>query len=69
MTAILNELNSQFDIHPEAEITMEANPGTVTSEALIQYKRAGVNGSVWDFSRLTIKNLAILAEYTPMMSF
>lgn len=43
MTAILNALNSQFDIHPEAEITLEANPGTVTSEALIQYKRAGVN--------------------------
>ncbi|WP_349669299.1 radical SAM family heme chaperone HemW [Lacrimispora sp.] len=43
MTAILDALNSQFDIHPEAEITLEANPGTVTSEALIQYKRGGVN--------------------------
>jgi oxygen-independent coproporphyrinogen-3 oxidase len=43
MTAILNALNSQFDIHPKAEITLEANPGTVTSEALLQYKSAGVN--------------------------
>ena len=43
MTAVLTALNCQFDIHPEAEITLEANPGTVTSESLLHYRKAGVN--------------------------
>ena len=43
MTAVLTALNREFDVHPEAEITLEANPGTVTSEALLHYREAGIN--------------------------
>lgn len=43
MEAVLHALNTHFDILPDAEITMEANPGTVTQEALLSYRKAGVN--------------------------
>ena len=34
---------SQFDIHSNAEITIEVNPGTIDRECLIAYQRAGIN--------------------------
>jgi oxygen-independent coproporphyrinogen-3 oxidase len=43
MEAVLNALRTRFDIHPHAEVTMEANPGTVTQEGLLSYRNAGVN--------------------------
>lgn len=43
MEAVLNALKTHFYIHPDAEITMEANPGTVTAEGLSCYRSAGVN--------------------------
>ncbi|HBC98133.1 MAG TPA: coproporphyrinogen III oxidase, partial [Lachnoclostridium sp.] len=43
MAAVLNSLREEFEILPEAEITMEVNPGTVTAEALSCYREAGVN--------------------------
>jgi len=43
MAAVLHSLREEFEIVPEAEITMEVNPGTVTAEALSCYREAGVN--------------------------
>ena len=43
ITSIMETLNSQFTILPDAEITLEANPGTVTFEALVSYRQAGIN--------------------------
>lgn len=43
ITSILLALKESFDILPEAEITMEMNPGTVTREGLLACGRAGVN--------------------------
>ena len=43
MTRILKELKRVFKISKKAEITMEANPGTVTKEKLEAYKEAGIN--------------------------
>lgn len=43
MAEVLNALKTHFDIHPDAEITMETNPGTVTAEGLSSYRSAGVN--------------------------
>lgn len=40
---LLDTLGSGYRIVPDAEITMEANPGTVDDDALAQYHRAGVN--------------------------
>ncbi len=43
MKAILLALKDRFEILPDAEITMEVNPGTVTAEGLVCYREAGVN--------------------------
>lgn len=40
---ILFNLKEKFSVSPEAEITIEANPGTLTQEKLEIYRRAGVN--------------------------
>jgi oxygen-independent coproporphyrinogen-3 oxidase len=36
-------VQAHFDFSPDAEITLEANPGTVTPESLAAYRRAGIN--------------------------
>lgn len=43
MQEIFDALRTVFEIDSNAEISMEANPGTVTKENLIAYRRAGVN--------------------------
>lgn len=40
---IMETLSSSYRLCPDAEITIEANPGTVTSEKLHAYKSAGIN--------------------------
>jgi len=41
--SIFNSIHSTFDLTLDAEITIEANPGTVTYEALCQLKGIGIN--------------------------
>lgn len=41
--AILDKLKEKFTFSPEAEITMEANPGTLTQKKLSIYKAHGIN--------------------------
>lgn len=41
--AILNRLAARFAIRPDAEITLETNPGTVDLEKLRAFRAAGVN--------------------------
>lgn len=41
--ALLQALRAHFCVTDDAEITMEANPGTVSRETLAGYRRAGVN--------------------------
>lgn len=43
MTAVMAAVRSCFDISEQAEITIEANPGTVEAENLEVYKKAGIN--------------------------
>ena len=40
---ILEALRQAFHVAEDAEITMEANPGTLTEEKLSRYRAAGVN--------------------------
>jgi len=40
---IIMNLNSYFNISKDAEITMEANPGTLKFENLLGFKEAGIN--------------------------
>lgn len=43
LTEILRAVRHSFDVLPEAEITVEANPGTVDETKLRRLRRAGVN--------------------------
>ncbi|MBO4888260.1 MAG: radical SAM family heme chaperone HemW [Firmicutes bacterium] len=40
---LMNTIRENYDILPEAEITMEVNPGTVTEEKAEDWKKAGIN--------------------------
>lgn len=41
--AILDAVRFRFHLDQQLEVTMEMNPGTVTSETLREFRRAGVN--------------------------
>lgn len=41
--AILRRLRSAFAVAPDAEITLESNPGTLTRDSLAAYRAGGVN--------------------------
>lgn len=43
LTALLLHLRATFNVAPDAEITLEANPDDLTAEKLIQLKNAGIN--------------------------
>ncbi|NLF01716.1 MAG: radical SAM family heme chaperone HemW [Anaerolineales bacterium] len=43
LAALLTCLRTAFDVHPQAEITLEANPGTVTCSSLAGARQLGVN--------------------------
>ncbi len=43
MVEILDTIDTYFTISPDAEVTMECNPGTVTAVKLEKYRKAGVN--------------------------
>ena len=43
LAAILDSLRENYGLSPDGEFTLEANPGTVTSESLGQLRRAGFN--------------------------
>lgn len=40
---VLKTVFSFYRMNPHAEISMEVNPGTVTKEALLSYRKAGIN--------------------------
>ena len=43
MAMLLQEIRRAFRLSPDAEISMEANPGTVDSSRLARYRAAGIN--------------------------
>ena len=43
ITATMGTLKEHYDIAPDAEITIEVNPGTVKMEGLVAYREAGIN--------------------------
>ena len=56
MKEIFDALRDVFEIQADAEITMEANPGTVTKENLQAYRACGINRISLDCSRSMIRN-------------
>ncbi|ELY4392115.1 radical SAM family heme chaperone HemW [Cronobacter sakazakii] len=43
MQTLLDGVRARLTLAPDAEITMEANPGTVEADRFVEYQRAGVN--------------------------
>ena len=40
---LVNKIKEKFIVSQNAEITIEINPGTITKEKLLDYKKAGIN--------------------------
>lgn len=59
---ILNVLKESFNIDKDAEITIEANPGTVTKEKLETYKRVGINRISFGLQSTKNEELKILGR-------
>ena len=43
VTMLMDALRASFEIMPDAEITIEANPGTLNGTKLREYRAAGIN--------------------------
>ena len=43
LASLLNQLAGRYSIHPGAEVTVEANPGTVDGKILREYQSLGIN--------------------------
>lgn len=59
---LLSNIQQTFGIEPGAEITLEANPGTVTLEQLQGYRRAGINRLSLGIQSLDDQNLKQLGR-------
>ena len=59
---ILTTVHSKFDIHPDAEITMEMNPATVTPETLSRFRKLGVNRASFGVQTFDDRALKLLAR-------
>ncbi|MRS14313.1 radical SAM family heme chaperone HemW [Enterobacteriaceae bacterium RIT691] len=60
MQTLLDGVRSRLKLADDAEITMEANPGTVEADRFVEYQRAGVNRisiGVQSFSEPKLKRL------------
>ena len=59
---ILDEIRAGFELAPDAEITLEANPGTIDETYLAALRRAGVNRLSLGVQRLDDTDLARLGR-------
>ncbi len=59
---ILKTVSTQFDVDPNAEITMEMNPATVTSETLAGYRSLGVDRASFGVQTFNDRDLKLLAR-------
>jgi oxygen-independent coproporphyrinogen III oxidase len=59
---ILKAVRGKFDIDPDAEITMEMNPATVTPETLAAYRDLGINRASFGVQTFNDRDLKLLAR-------
>lgn len=62
MERIMKTLKEKFVVSSDAEISMEANPGTVTKEKLESYKKAGINRISFGLQSANNEDLKILGR-------
>lgn len=59
---LLGQLKEQFVFRPDAEITIEANPGTVDEKKLYKYREAGINRISFGLQSADNKELKLLGR-------
>lgn len=69
MKEIFDALRDVFEIQADAEITMEANPGTVTKENLLAYRACGINRISFGLQSVDDKELKLLGRVHTMRQF
>ena len=69
MKEIFAALRDVFEIQADAEITMEANPGTVTEENLLAYRACGINRISFGLQSVDDKELKLLGRVHTMRQF
>ena len=60
--SILGAVYKQFDVLPDCEITLEVNPGTISSAGLCEYRAAGVNRITIGVQSFSDENLRFLGR-------
>ena len=60
--AILETVQSRFDVESGAEVTMEMNPGTVTPESVAEFRRHGINRASFGAQTFDDRELARLGR-------
>lgn len=69
MKEIFDALRDVFEIQADAEITMEANPGTVTKENLQAYRACGINRISFGLQSVDDEELKLLGRVHTMRQF
>lgn len=60
--SILSSVREQFSVTPDAEVTMEMNPATVSAESLAGYRDLGVNRASFGVQTFNDRDLKLLAR-------
>ena len=58
--SIFKSIRANFNLTPDAEITIEANPGTVSYEALLELRRIGINRISFGVQSANMEELRML---------
>lgn len=62
IAGIMEHVRNAFHVAEDAEISMEANPGTVTREKLTDYRRAGINRMSFGLQSANDRELKLLGR-------
>ena len=69
IVGIMEHVRKAFHVAEGAEISMEANPGTVTKEKLTDYRRAGINRLSFGLQSANDRELKLLGRIHPWAEF
>ena len=69
IASVMRTLQEKFFFCEDAEVTIEANPGTVDSEKLMTYRNAGINRLSLGLQSTDAEELKCWAGFTAMRSF